>query len=151
MATTINRLSALDRLSAGDLFPVFDQSNGDARKVSLSLLLAFMQDNLGFAGSTSIQNESPPGDGFNIVVDSPDNIHLIITPFSPLTDGTVTLPGSAVDKQEVSVNCTKQISVLSVVTPAGGVAIIGAPTTLAANDFFKMRFDFASQTWYRTG
>ena len=37
--TTINRLSAVDTLQAGDQIPVYDQSNGDARKASMTVLM----------------------------------------------------------------------------------------------------------------
>lgn len=36
--TTIDKLSSIDSLSSGDLFPVFDVSNSDPRKVSYSVL-----------------------------------------------------------------------------------------------------------------
>lgn len=39
---TINQLSAVDSLSAGDNIPVFSTGNGDARRSSLSTLVAFL-------------------------------------------------------------------------------------------------------------
>lgn len=39
---TINRLSAVDSLQDGDQLPVYDQSNGDARKASISVLLSLI-------------------------------------------------------------------------------------------------------------
>lgn len=39
---TINQLSALDSLSAGDNIPVFSTGNGDARRSSLSTLVSFL-------------------------------------------------------------------------------------------------------------
>lgn len=39
---TINQLSAVDTLQGGDQIPVYDQSNGDARKTSLTTLAAFI-------------------------------------------------------------------------------------------------------------
>jgi hypothetical protein len=32
-----------------------------------------------------------------------------------------------------------------------GNTVTGAPTTLAANDFFTMRYDAATAAWYRVG
>lgn len=52
--TTINQLSSLDTLSSGDQLPVFSTGNGDARKSSISLLLAYIATNLGSAAGTSI-------------------------------------------------------------------------------------------------
>lgn len=44
----INQLSAVDRLAAGDNLPVYDESNGDARKAAMSVLLDYVQENLVF-------------------------------------------------------------------------------------------------------
>lgn len=44
---TINQLSSVDTLQGGDQFPVYDQSNGDARKVSLTTLSAFINEGSG--------------------------------------------------------------------------------------------------------
>lgn len=43
---TINQLSSVDTLQGGDQFPVYDQSNGDARKVSLTTLTAYIEANI---------------------------------------------------------------------------------------------------------
>jgi len=40
--STINQLSAVDSLSAGDSVPVYAQSQGDARKFSLTTLVAYL-------------------------------------------------------------------------------------------------------------
>jgi hypothetical protein len=32
-----------------------------------------------------------------------------------------------------------------------GATVVGAPTSLAANDFFLLRFDAVTGTWYRVG
>ncbi len=56
--TTINQLSSMDSVSGGDLLPVFSTSNGDARKASISLLLAYIAANLGEAEATSLTAES---------------------------------------------------------------------------------------------
>ncbi len=52
--TTINQLSSLDAVSGGDLLPVFSTGNGDARKASISLLLAYIAANLGNAAADSL-------------------------------------------------------------------------------------------------
>jgi len=43
---TINQLSSVDTLQGGDQFPVYDQSNGDARKTSLTTLTAYIEANI---------------------------------------------------------------------------------------------------------
>jgi hypothetical protein len=40
--TTINQLSAVDALGAGDQVPVYSTSQGDARKFSLTTLVSFL-------------------------------------------------------------------------------------------------------------
>jgi len=41
---TINQLSAVDSLSAGDQVPLYSSSQGDARKFSLTTLVTFLSD-----------------------------------------------------------------------------------------------------------
>ena len=43
--TTINQLSAVDTVSAGDLVPIFSTNNGDARKAAMSVIQSFILDN----------------------------------------------------------------------------------------------------------
>lgn len=151
----INELSAVDAVAAGDLVAVYDQSNGDARKASMTVLLAFMQANLVIA-NTSIyitQYAAPSATAFNVAItDDDDSIHLILTPTAGFADGTITLPAvaNAIDKQEVLVNCTQAITTL-VVAGNGAVAVTGEPASMSANDFFRLKYDLVTQTWYRVG
>lgn len=82
--STINQLSSASSISGGDLLPAFITGNGDARKVSISLLLEYMQNNLTFtsAGKAEFvkQYSAPSATGFNVsVADSSDNTWLILT------------------------------------------------------------------------
>jgi hypothetical protein len=43
---TINQLSSVDTLQGGDQIPVYDQSNGDARKASMTTLLQYIDSNI---------------------------------------------------------------------------------------------------------
>lgn len=158
--TQINQLSAVDQLAGGDNLPVFDTSNGDARKVSVSALLAYMQANLVFPTVTGVpqfetQYAAPSATGFSVTIAPPvagDNVHLILTPTAGYAAGTIVLPpvATVVDKQEVLVNCTQQVTALTV-NGNGAVAVTGEPTSLAADDFFKLKYDAVLQTWYRVG
>lgn len=56
--TTINQLSAASSVVAGDLLPVFSTDNGDARKVSITVLMAYVSANLGAALATSLTASS---------------------------------------------------------------------------------------------
>lgn len=158
---TINRLPLVDPVSAGDQVPVYVQSQGDARRASMTVLLAFMQDNLVFPtftgqGEYTTQYSAPSTPGFDIPItdgaDNNTNVHLILTPTATLATGEITLPLAltSVDKQEVLVNCTQEVTAFTV-DGNGAISVTGAPTTLAVNDFFRLKFDLVTQTWYRVG
>lgn len=145
--TNINQLSALDSLSGGDQIPVWATGNGDTRKSSLTLLLSWMQSNLTLPGTLTTQYAAPSASAFTVTVAQGDT-WLLLTPTGTFAAGTIVLPSTADDKAEVSVNCTQIVTALTV--SAGGTTVTGAPTTLAsANEFFTMRFDAATNAWYR--
>lgn len=147
--TNINQLSSLDTIQLGDLLAVWSTNNGDTRKASMSLLLSFMQANLTLPGSLATQYAAPSATGFSVTVALGDT-WLLLTPTGTFAAGTIVLPTSAADKSEVSVNCTQIVTALTV--SAGGTTVTGAPTTLAAaNAFFTMRYDAATNAWYRVG
>jgi len=154
---TINQLSATDSVTAGDLLAAYIQSAGDARKVSVTTLLAYMQANLTFtaAGIAAFETQyaAPSATGFTVpFTDSSANTHLILTPTAGYAAGTITLPAVAncIDKQEVLVNCTQQVTTLTV-DGNGAVAVTGEPASLGADDFFRLKYDLTTQTWYRVG
>lgn len=145
--TNINQLSSMDSLSGGDQLAVWATNNGDTRKSSLTLLLSWMQDNLTLPGSLTTQYAAPSATGFSVTVALGDT-WMLLTPTATFAAGTIVLPSAPADKAEVSVNCTQIVSALTV--SAGGTTVTGAPTTLAAaNEFFTMRFDAATNAWYR--
>lgn len=160
MTNNINNLTAKDALAISDLFVVWSNSNGDSRKVAASVLLAYMQANLVFstanAGVFTTQYAAPSSTGFNVTItdgaSDNTNVHLILTPTAGYAAGTITLPPVAglVDKQEVLVNCTQQVTTLTVAGNGAG-AVTGEPASLAADDFFRMKFDLPTSTWYRVG
>lgn len=231
--TTINRLSAVDTLQGGDQVPVYDQSNGDARKASMTvlqdfilanfvasltqstnaivsgdlvpvydlsanqtykfdvnLLRNFIRDNI-FGGMTagtevtdgdlfaiyedtagatrsvtaamiaayiqknyfSMQYASPSATGFSVAItDGSANVHLVLTPTAGFATGTIVLPAVAnvVDQQEVLVNCTQQVTTLTVDGNGAG-SVTGEPSSLGADDFFKLKYDATTDAWYRIG
>ena len=77
--TTINQLSAVDSLQSSDQLPVYDASNGDARKASISTLQSYMQDNLTFSESGisyTTQYAAPSATAFSVqITDDSDNTH----------------------------------------------------------------------------
>lgn len=144
--TDINRLSALGEVSAGDQIPVYAPNSGDARRMSVSQLQAFI---LGSLLPEVKQNAAPSATGFNIYVNSVGaSVWLIVQPAAGYAAGTITLPAGPVDLQELTVNCTQSVGTLTI-APNGAGAVTGAPTSLTANGFFKLKYELASNSWYR--
>lgn len=152
----INKLSRADTVTAGDLAVIFSTNNGDARAAAISVLLAYFQANLSSPGSLVTQYASPNATAFAIQIAPPSDgtsMFLLLTPTAGFAAGTINLPAVAVDKQEVLVSCTQSVAALTVGAPlASPVPVInGAPAALAANGFFRMRYDGVNKSWYRVG
>jgi hypothetical protein len=147
---TINQLSGLSQLSNGDQIPVYSPNNGDARKTSIGQLLAYFQQT--FASPTLATNIFTPGTGFNVAVPTPvaQQQWMLIQPASTLASGTVTLPlnTQTPDGTEVLVTTTQQITAFTL-APNGAAQLYGVPTTLAAQDNFRVRFVQATNSWYK--
>lgn len=149
---TINQLSSVSSLSGGDLLPVYVPNNGDARKVSITQLLAYFQTS--FAAPTVATNLYVPATGFNQTVPTPvsEQQWMILQPAGTLATGTITLPlnTGVADGTEVLVTSTQIITTFTLAAN-GAANTYGAPTTMAANSFFRMRFYLATNSWYRIG
>lgn len=146
----INQLPLLAQVSPGDQVPVYSPNNGDARRLPISALLAYFQQT--FASPTLATNVYTPGTGFNLAVPTPvaQQQWMLIQPAGTLATGTVTLPlnTQTPDGTEVLVTTTQQITAFTLALN-GAAAAYGDPTTLAAEDFFRMRFVQATNSWYR--
>jgi hypothetical protein len=147
---TINQLAGLSQVSGGDLLPIYVPNNGDARKVSITQLLTYFQST--FAAPTVSTNLYTPGTGFNITAPTPvsEQQWILIQPASTLATGTITLPlnTGTPDGTEILITTTQQITTFTLALN-GAAAAFGDPTTLAAEDFFRMRFVQATNSWYR--
>jgi len=147
---TINQLSGISQVSGGDLLPVYVSNNGDARKVSITQLLQYFQQS--FASPTVSTNLYTPATGFNVTVPTPvsEQQWMVIQPAGTLAAGTITLPlnTGVPDGTQVLVTTTQIITSFTLALN-GAAAAFGAPTTLAANAFFTMRFYQATNSWYR--
>jgi hypothetical protein len=146
----INQLPLLAQVSPGDQVPIYSPNNGDARRLPISALLAYFQQT--FASPTLATNVYTPGTGFNLAVPTPvaQQQWMLIQPAGTLATGTVTLPlnTQTPDGTEVLVTTTQQITAFTLAIN-GATAAYGDPTTLAAEDFFRMRFVQATNSWYR--
>ncbi len=149
---TINQLSAVDEVVSSDQVPIYSSENGDARKASMAVLLAFFKGQITANDDKLTQYAAPSATGFTVAVNNDSlSVWLILTPVAGYAAGTLTLPAVAncVDRQEVLVNCTQAVTTLAIA--GNGATVTGAPTTLVANAYFRLRFDAVTKTWYRVG
>jgi hypothetical protein len=137
-------------LSTGDQIPVFSLQNGDARRVPVSALLSYFQQQ--FAAPTMAVNLFVPSTGFSIAVPTPvsEQQWMLLQPVSTLATGTIVLPlnTSTPDGTEVLLTSTQTITSLTV-SLNGAANAFGVPTTLSAEGFARMRFYQATNSWYR--
>lgn len=153
--TDINKLSSEDQLSVGDQIPIWSAGSSDTRRVSLSALVAFMVAQIAATSGFRTQYAAPIASAFSVTIAPPVNgtpTFLLLTPIGALLDGAIILPlvANCVDGQEVLVACTQPITALTI-SGNGATGVNGAPTTLAANSFFRLRFDVIAKSWYRVG
>lgn len=151
---TINQYPTLEVITGSELLPTFDSTNSDTRKMSISALSSYIASNISanISGYTT-QYSAPSASGFSVnITDAQKNIHLILTPASAYAVGTIVLPlaSNCADGQMVMVNCTQAITTFNI-TANGATSVIGAPSTISANQYFTIKFDKPTNNWYRVG
>lgn len=151
MATIINLPQGT--ITAASTLPFYDPNNGADRRGSVTELAALLQT-LMSAPAPLAQYSAPVATGFSVTVApavAGKSVLLLLTPAAGYAAGTVVLPAvaTAVDGQEVSCTCTQSVGTLT--TNGNGATVNGAPTSLAANGFFTLRFDGVFGAWYRVG
>lgn len=146
---TINQLSQMSAVSGADLLPVYSSSNGDARKLSVSALLTYFQQQ--FASPTVSTSLYVPTTGFSIAVTTPvsEQQWLLLQPAGTLATGTIVLPlnTSTPDGTEVLITTTQTITALTIGLN-GAVAVSGNPTTLSAGAAVRLRYYQSTLSWY---
>lgn len=151
--TDINRLTQTDTLSDSDLFPIWSSANGSARSIAASSVAAYIESKISNGYATQYAQQT--ADGFNQAVSPPvdgASVFMILTATVPLTTGVIELPAPTVliDGQELLVSCTPAIASIFI-DVNGALGSVGAPTSLAAGSFFRMRYDLVEDRWYRIG
>lgn len=149
--SNINTLNAANSISDSDLLVMWQQINGDSRKISAYLLAQYVLSQQA-ANKVVRQYSAPSATGFSVTLtDNQANVWLTLTPLAGYAAGTLVLPALAnsVDQQEIIVNCTQAVTTLTI--NGNGSSVVGAPTTLAANAYFKLKYDAVMDTWYRIG
>ena len=148
----IDRLGRISTLGASDLIALFSTSLGGDAVATLTTLIAFIQTQLNATGGFVSQYSAPSSTGFSVTITptvTGENVYLLLTPTGTLAAGTIVMPAAPVHAQEVLVACTQIVTTLTV--SGNTYTINGAPTTFAANGFFRMRFDGVLNTWNRVG
>jgi hypothetical protein len=150
---------AIENLNQGDWsasasIPFNDPSAGADRRGSVTDLATLLQALLTTPGTFQTQYFAPNANAWAVTV-SPltegGSVWLLVTPTGTFATATITLPALATadSGQEVLVSCTQIVTTLTV--SGNGATVNGAPTTLAANGFFRLKFDGVLNAWYRVG
>lgn len=149
----IDRLARTSDLSTSDLVALFSSSLGGDAAATLATLVAWLQAQLTADSAPITQYAAPGATGFSVTVaptNSGTSVFLLLAPGGAYAAGTLVLP-TGVDGQEVTVHCRGFAVTALTVTPASGNSTSGAPTTLAAGGFFRLRFDGVNNLWARVG
>lgn len=141
-------------ITAADSIPFASTKNGADRRTSVTQLIELVQALLAVNDGVTTQYAAPAATGFTVTIAPPANgasVWLLLTPVAGYAAGTITLPAQTlcIDGQELLVNTTQAVTTLTVA--GNGSTVNGAPTTLAANAFFRLRFDGVFKAWYRIG
>jgi hypothetical protein len=150
--TTINNLTALDVVSAGDQVPLYSSSNGDARRASMSAVQTYVLQGLANSITFKTQYAAPSSTGFSVTIgDGPESTWLVLTPVAGYAAGTILLPpvATCVEGQQFVMNTTQSIATFTV--SGNGATVTGAPVTMAANAHLQLRFEPVAKVWYRAG
>lgn len=146
---TIRQLNVTQTVSSGDLVPTYPNTQG----VDSAITWGNVIDSLGIktgSGGARITQYAVPTTGGTVKatpVNTGDNVWLLLTPVGTLATLTITLFDAPQDQQEINVSTTQTLTALTV--GGNGKTVLGAPTTLAANGFFTLRYDGVNQTYYR--
>lgn len=147
---SIDRLNQSD-ISAADSLPFYSATGGADRRTSVTQLAEVLQSLLSLAGPVQ-QFSAPSATGFSVTINPPTSgawVWLILTPVAGYAAGTIVMPAAPVDGQEVVANCTQSVGTLTV--SGNGATVTGAPTSLSANGYFRMKYCAVLSTFYRIG
>ncbi len=147
------RLNITDKINDCDSVVIWSANNQDYRGAPVDLLIDKIQASIKKVDypPIHIQHFNPNAD-FTLDIENHEvGTYLILNPTSGLSTGSIKLPDrySVQDAQEVAVACSQQITSFSI--DGNGALVVGAPNTLAASGFFKLKYDKLSNTWYRVG
>ena len=140
-----------DRIGPCDSVVIWSGDNGDFRGVPLDVLKEAIKPEFGNQSSLLVQHFNPNAD-FTLNIENHEvGTYLILNPSVSITTGSIKMPEryTVTDGQVLLVACAQQVNNFSV--DGNNALVIGAPNALAANGFFKLKYDKLSNTWYRVG
>ena len=147
------RLSITDRIGPNDSVVLWSANNQDYRGVPVDLLIEKIQESIKKVDYPPIHIQHfNPNANFTLNIENHEvGTYLILNPSASITTGSIKLPErySVSDGQVLLVACAQQVNNFSV--DGNNALVIGAPNALAANGFFKLKYDKLSNTWYRVG
>ena len=151
---TINQLSGIDVIVGGDQLALYSGAQSDTRSVTVTTLTNYVADAIIGTQDETIYNLTTVGSGFTVSAlptSVGGSVWAQLTLSATAATGTVILPGvdDRAPGQEVLVTCTQAVTSLTV--SGNGAGVLGAPTTLAANGYFRMAYDSISNQWFRVG
>lgn len=144
------RLNITDRIGPNDSVVLWSANNQDYRGLAIDVLKEAIKDKSN-QSALLIQHFNPNAD-FTLNIENHEvGTYLILNPSVSITTGSIKLPEryGVTDGQVVLVTCSQQVNNFSV--DGNNALVIGAPNALAANGFFKLKYDKLSNTWYRVG
>lgn len=147
------RLNITDKIGDSDSVVIWSVNNQDYRGAPVELLIEKIQESIKKVDypPINIQHFNPNTD-FTLNIETHEvGTYLILNPSVSITTGSIKLPErySVADGQVLLVACAQQVNNFSV--DGNNALVIGAPNALAANGFFKLKYDKLSNTWYRVG
>ena len=148
----IRSLPTVASVSATDAVAIASAALGCDAQVSLSILAAYLETLLTSPSGAQTIYWAPNATGQakdSSPITAGSNVYLLVTPVADYAAGTITLPALATlkDGQTIRVSTTHAFTTLTVA--GNGATVNGAPTTIAANGFFALRFDGVSSSWFR--
>lgn len=147
------RLNITDRIGPNDSVVLWSANNQDFRGVPVDLMIEKIQESIKKVDypPIHIQHFNPNAD-FTLDIENHEvGTYLILNPSVSIATGSIKLPEryDVTDGQVLLVACAQQVNNFSV--DGNNALVIGAPNALAANGFFKLKYDKLSNTWYRVG
>lgn len=139
--TDATNLPTVSSLGAADLFMVVSATNDDVRLAPRSVVEAA----IGASPADLTSQYATPTTGSTVTV-AVANSWLILTHGATIATLTIALPAAS-DQQELQITSNSIVTTLTF----SGAATSGAPATIAAGGFARLKYDGVLGLWRRVG